>query len=832
MKSYSTLSIRYLKENKKKSILTILGITMASILISAVFTFALSFVDSMISYERSIKNWEFSLNSITKTNAINVKNNVEIKDVSIQGKTENLFLGSENKKTNLTKSGGEYYNNIYRNKIISGKYPSKENEVVLDKVTADKMSVDVGDEIKLKDNDGNILAYSISGLTEFDKVSANENITLYGFLDYDNLPEDSSYKVYVNLKSKKNKQDIIKNVIEDSKIEITEGTKTDNSELLYLTGNGGSDDITASMKKVAAFFIIIIMVCTITVIYNSFNISVLERMRYFGVLKAIGATKRQIKNLILKEGFIMGIIAIPLGYIIGFLALKIGMSIIASEKFMFIFDDFKVGFYPIVIVFDAFLIFITIYISLLMPIIKANRVSIIEAIKNVGEIKIGKIKHRKNRIINSLFGVEGSIAYKNIRRTPFRFIVTILALTVSIILFNVFYGFIDFSKQTISQQYMNVQFDSCAQKWNYPESFTDDEIAEIKSQPFIRTVYSIYSNYLNEPIENKFVSDNNNNQINEYEDIGYGVLRTNISVYDSEKEIDILKKYINLSNKDIEKLNDGGVILVDGYPKKDSSSGKKYIRRQTTFNVSDVITLPKTNVNDKDKIKNDIVSNNVYNSEVVGIINYSPLTGTMMNGQIELIYTKQGYEKVNSKVQINKLAFKFDGAEEAREECFKYFDEIKDSKGYFYEDFTNVIKDTQTIFNQVEFFVYCFIIIVTIISIINIFNTISTGIITRKREFSVLKAVGMTEKQLRKSIMFEGNFYGVISAILGGISSALLLLLLINLGGGIAAINYHFNFIAFTISIVSAVVITYISTAISLRKLKKITIVQGIRDEN
>ena len=193
----------------------------------------------------------------------------------------------------------------------------------------------------------------------------------------------------------------------------------------------------------AIFVIATIIVCTIVVIYNSFNISVIERIRYFGILKAIGATPKQIKRIIYKEGFLMGLIALPLGCIVGFLALKYGIKIFIGDTLMFI-ESFKVGFYPVIILVTAILVAITIFLSILMPARKANKISAVDAIRNKNEIKLGKLKRRKGRIVGKIFGVEGSIAYKNIRRTPFRFIITCLALTVSIIMFNVFYGFVDF----------------------------------------------------------------------------------------------------------------------------------------------------------------------------------------------------------------------------------------------------------------------------------------------------------------------------------------------------------------------------------------------------
>ena len=136
----------------------------------------------------------------------------------------------------------------------------------------------------------------------------------------------------------------------------------------------------------AIFVIATIIVCTIVVIYNSFNISVIERIRYFGILKAIGATPKQIKRIIYKEGFLMGLIALPLGCIVGFLALKYGIKIFIGDTLMFV-ESFKVGFYPVIILVTAILVAITIFLSILMPARKANKISAVDAIRNKNEIK-------------------------------------------------------------------------------------------------------------------------------------------------------------------------------------------------------------------------------------------------------------------------------------------------------------------------------------------------------------------------------------------------------------------------------------------------------------
>ena len=123
------------------------------------------------------------------------------------------------------------------------------------------------------------------------------------------------------------------------------------------------------------------------------------------------------------------------------------------------------------------------------------------------------------------------------------------------------------------------------------------------------------------------------------------------------------------------------------------------------------------------------------------------------------------------------------------------------------------------------------LLVITIISIVNILNTISTNIIIRKREFSILKAIGMTEKQLNKSVILEGTLYGIISGIFGGVISAILLAVLVKLTMGMAVVEYKFDFVAFIGSIIAAILITYVATLIPLRKLRKLSIVEGISDD-
>ncbi|HEY5525775.1 MAG TPA: FtsX-like permease family protein, partial [Clostridium sp.] len=644
-------------------------------------------------------------------------------------------------------------------------------------------------------------------------------------------------------KSEKNKQEIMDKVISNANIQVKEDTKIQNTELLYLTGNGSGSGITGALKNMAIFVIVIIMVCTITVIYNSFNISVMERIKYFGILKAIGATPKQIKKIIFKEGILMGLIALPAGSLIGFLALKYGMKIFIGDDLLIMLKDFKVNFYPSIILVTAILVSVTIWLSILGPARKAQKVSAVEAMRNKNEIKIGKIKRRKGKLVEKIFGIEGSLAYKNTRRTPFRFIVTVIALTVSLILFNVFYGFLDYAKQAVSQMYMNIVFDSQLTKANTGEEFTRDEINQVYKNVPAKESYEIYfdnfklalpKDKVNEEYEGKTKMPVGSKNI---DDTGYREMPSTSTYIEGEKELKLAEQYLLEGKIDMEALKNDGVILIDS-TKITNEDGSKEIIRATNYKVGDKIKIPKLknykssseDASDAN-IRTAINNNDFIEVPVVAIVEKDPLVGEYATGGIELLMHKDSSTKLFGKVNPNTLLFNFEDDENSRVEAIKYIDGVKDVKGYSYTDIGDQVKQMEQVYGQVEFFVYCFIGIVTVISVVNIFNTISTNLLLRRKEFSTLRAIGMTEKQLRKSVMLEGTLYGVFAAIFGGIGSTALLLLLIKISGGLADVEYKFAFIPFILSIVAAISVTYISTMIPLRKLRSISIVEGISDD-
>lgn len=803
MKSYSDISKRYMKENKKRTVLTIVGIALATTLLFAIGTFLLSFRDSMISKERKNRNYEFKLNDIPGEKVDKIVKNIEIKNSALVDSNIEYTMNDYNILIN--KYNDEYYKLIYKGELVEGKIPSSDNEIVIDTITKKKLNVKLGDSLIVKDKENNEVNLKIVGIRKVDMYSSGNELDVDGY--FSKIEKSKKYMIYINLKSEKKKQEIISEVIKKADIKLEEGMKEDHGLLLYLTGNGGSDAIDSSIKGLSIFIISIIIICTITVIYNSFNMSVIERIRYYGILKAIGATNRQIKRILYKEGFLMSIIAFPIGCIVGFISLKLGIKIFIGDKFMF--TDFKVNFYPIIILITAILVIITVFLSLLAPTRKIKKISAVDAMKNRGEIKVGKIKRRKTRVIEKIFGIEGSMAYKNIRRTPMRFIITLLALTISIVLFNVFYSFMDFAKQAVKGEFMNIAFDAQLEKKNR-DGFTNEEIDTIKNNVKCNTMYSLYS----KEIVTKINKDNLTDYYYKNTVFEDNKLVANIYGCSGEVELNLTKEYVVEGSIDYDKLKNGGVILVDGNATRDKNDNRK-IERLTNYKVGDEIKL--ASEDNKTTIK----------GTVIAILNKDPFYGSYMRSMSIYGLKDVLFSDTEEKTNYNWLGFKYDNDKD-RQETIEYFD-VEDS--YSYIDLGSQVEQINSVYSQIEFFVYCFIIVITIISVVNIFNTISTNLLLRKKEFATLKAMGMTEKQLKKTVILEGTLYGIISAIIGGIVSAVLSNIMLKTGGAIGDIDYVFPYLAFSASILVAILVTYIATLIPLRRLRKLTIVEGISDD-
>ena len=264
---------------------------------------------------------------------------------------------------------------------------------------------------------------------------------------------------YVTLKNPKEYENVknqIKNTIEaETKNEIEVEV---NADLLRFEGVL-SESTLGVLYGIASVIIVIIIVSSVFVIRNSFSISVSEKTKQYGMLASVGATKKQIKRSVLLEGLYIGIIAIPLGILLGIVAIIILLWIVnLLIGDMMEGTEFVYNVPGMAILISVVISGITIFLSCLIPAIKASKIPPIEAIRGTDDIKIKTRKIKTSKLTKKLFGIGGVIASKNLKRNRKKYRTTIVSLVVSISIFIALSSFLTYGQMMTGSYYTDLNY--------------------------------------------------------------------------------------------------------------------------------------------------------------------------------------------------------------------------------------------------------------------------------------------------------------------------------------------------------------------------------------
>ncbi|NFI84776.1 ABC transporter permease [Clostridium botulinum] len=885
MKSYSEITGRYLKQNKKRTILTIVGIILAISLFSGIGNLFFSMRDGLVTNERKNKgNYEVKYFGVNKDKVNKLSNNFEIKDYGVS-KDNNFFIlkddkNKENKSAmdnkpkiiNLDFYDNSMLNNVMTINMKEGRKPKAADEIILEKRAKTKFGKKVGDYIEANNIDPEVLVKSLkvdSKITEqsnLQKLQSNEvksykivgyyekgvsqTSDLYearGYLDKNSMKKDDNYSFYANLKEKKNKVDIGKKV--GSTVGLSEKKEIDgipeisfNNAVLRLMAEGNDTLLNKDTMSVFIFIATLIIVCTVAVIYNAFNISVAERINQFGVLRSIGATPGKIRKLVFKEAFIMSIIAIPIGILSGYLGIYTTIKLMSNSE-RFVFEGLKIGFYKEVILICIVLTLITIILSVLGPAIKASKVSPIDAIRNSSNLKKEKIRRRKGRLIKLIFGIEGAVAYKNIRRNNKRFIITVFSLMISLIMFIIITSMTKMTDEVTKQLISSAPFDAVIQT---KESMDEKFISEIKSKDGIKKVYTPKIRralvYLEKDILNEKYYEKINKDMPKSEKIkgkDYVCLdQVTYSAYD-KSSFEEVKNNLADGKIDTEALNNNGVLLINRN-EVSKKNGGRVVADITKYKVGDKIRIPRTKdkfypqmgenkkLDLKGEFKQGVEKGDFIELTIVGILNKDIFNISAANNSIGLVFSDKCFEKNFGKLPIDAVAINYKN-EKAGEKYAGYFEEKAEELQGSYMDLHSVNDQMDSIQKQIAVFMYGFIAIITIIGMVNIINTITIGLLLRKSEFATLTAIGMTKSQLNKMVMLEGLLHGIFTSVFGSIISYILYNFLLKQSFNFINFDIKFPIDVFITGILGVIAITLLAFIIPLRRLKKMSIVENIR---
>ena len=478
MSILNDLTIKNLKLNKKRTIVTIVGIILSTALMVGIGLLFSSFQDYMIretiSYNGKYEA-EYGDVSLDKLNSIDKKDFSYFYQKAIGfSKFDSaneykpyLYISSVNK---------EYFNELH---LISGRFAENDSELVISNHinTNGGASYKIGDIITLKYGERviegvNTLAnneyyeeetlnivgektYTIVGIVErsnFEDYSASG----YSTFTLDMNDKDGIVNVFVMFNNKKKiikqSEDLAKKLGYDNAISY-------NSTLLALYGESTYGNIMKSMITMIVIMLSLVSIGCIVVIYNSFAISVMERKKEFGLLSSIGATKKQLSYTVFFEALIEGIIGIILGICGAYIGIGTVILIINNLIGDILVLKLNLVTNIVFIIIPVIFMILVIFISALVPSRRAAKVSPIEAIRQNDDIKVNKKKIKTGKLVNKLFGIEGEIALKNIKRNKKKYRVTIVSLFISIVLFISFSSYMNYTIDTASSVMGEVPYD-------------------------------------------------------------------------------------------------------------------------------------------------------------------------------------------------------------------------------------------------------------------------------------------------------------------------------------------------------------------------------------
>lgn len=853
------LSIRNLKLNKKRTISTIIGIILSVALICAVSTMVSSFQATLV--ENAINEsgyYHLKIGSISNSDIKSIQNNRDVKEIfTSQTIGFSKLEGGQNEYKpylKLYSMDKETFEKLKLSaKLVEGKFPENSSEILISKHISSNGKVDykIGDKIKLQVGErktlDNYKLYDSNSYQEEGEKLENVNdfeFTVVGIIERPEFGFESysapgytvitteinsgRKDVYITLKNPKDSKEAISQIlgVKDYR-NMSEGEETKyveydvNKELLRWEGFAFSDSTISMLFAVCGVVIFIIVFTSVFCIKNSFEIATSEKIKMYGMLSSVGATKKQIKKNVKFEAMLLGTIAIPLGIVSGifadFILIKIVNNLIGEQLLGHVNGIvLKIAISPIIV--SVLLGIVTIYLSAISSAKKASKVSPIENLRNSDQIILKSKKLKTPKIIGKVFGQGGILAYKNLKRSKKKYRTTVMSLTVSIFIFITMNAFITNSFDFTSKYYKDTGYN--LRTYSGEENITDDMIKQITNLEEVKFLSILYENnddYLQIEDSSKIIQIQGVDYIKEENDgeiqkINIGgenpITRMQIKALNTKD----FKEYVKELGLNYGEVKKSGILLDNSY--NYNEEGDLEESRRYTYDENDIIT---------GKFKDE-----EFNIKIAKII----VSGKNRPKGLENSYYTDGYLVIN-KDEYSDIDFRISCICVDSKDPDKTEDDIqKICSDIRISNFDAQVREERSMALVVKIFLYGFITVITLIGVTNIFNSITSNMELRQKEFAMLKSIGMTKKEFSRMINLETIFYS---------SKALLYGVILGLIGTFALYksfsvkmneSMYIPIIPIIISAIGVFILVYVIMKYSLGKINKQNTIDTIRNEN
>ncbi len=885
MQILNRLTIRNLKLNKRRTIVTIIGIILATALLTAVATMAVSLKESVTLRSKKVDgDFHLLLYDMTDKEKESVINNRQVESYY---ETHEVGYGVLDGCVNDSKPyvyiealDSDTFEKAEIN-VTSGRLPEDDSEIVISSHIktnggvkynlGDKITFDIGDRTyngkKLYQNDTyredeqleakQTKTYKVVGIC--DRLPYGEEPRTapgYSVITLANKADTSLNKsdIYLrfNKKALKDRYDLTADILgvdktlfnklnsgklEDKEIQTLK-SQLDKTHSYYINNSlikyeAFYDSSVAFVYNMAAVVMVIIIITSAVCISNSFAISINQKTKQYGMLASIGATPRQIRKNVFFEAAFMGVIGIVAGIGGGLSASYI--LVVLSNKMLIDTFEMSIVYAPSLlgVLLSIVLAIVTIVLSALVPAIRASRMSPIMAINHSEDIKIKSKSLKTPKLIGKVWGEGGVLAYKNMKRNKRKYRVITISIALSVSTFIALYGFMSLLTESVNR-YANDKIDLRVYMSSYKSMSVDEAnkkvsniVNRINNETNITDFTFARGFYASLKDEPKYSSDYK--EVNKYE---AGLAENNgyyISIISLGNEE--YGKYIKKLGISKETAQSGGILVDNTYQYINNGNDIKYFNIYDGYKAGDVLTYRIDTSNSSKSLDNSKSSDDtiLYDIRIVALSNERPFG-------YDNAYTSYGYlivsddymNRIDTKnTDSTLLNINCDDPDKAQDILVN---EFNIGQNYIFNAAQERRNDEKLILTM-KIFLYGFIAIVSLIGITNIFNTVTTGMELRGKEFAMLQSIGMTKKEFDKMIRLESVFYGSKALIIGVVSGTILSYV-IYISAGESQLKYTLPLLAIVMSVIVVIILLLGIMKYSIAQIRKQNIVETIRNEN
>ena len=907
MNVFNKVTLESLKKNRTRTIVTIIGIMLSAAMICASTTFVSSMQNFVLRCEiYSSGDWHGAVYDAAYKDYEDIRDSGKVSSAAYAQVLGYAKIDSANeRKPYLYVLGGDVASSYFETMpvhLILGALPKDSTEIILpEHLTSNgKVNYKLGDTVTLdvgdRTLDGRRLGqdtpvYTYDSETQVEIMSGErlENTeprtyTVVGiyerptFEDYSapgytaltaadpKSADQSLIHCYFKLHKPAGVYDFMKEMGYTQEYRYAYNTKV----LLY-SGTAPFDSFLTAFYSLAAIIIALIVFGSVSLIYNAFSISVSERTRQFGLLSSVGATRKQLRRMVLFEALAVSIVGIPLGILVGIGGIGITLLLIGDKFSSIVRADIPmricVSWQAVVIA--AVIALVTVLISAWIPSKRATGVSAVEAIRQSMDIKVSGRPVRTSKLAYKLFGLPGVLAGKHYKRNRKKYRTTVVSLFMSIVLFVSAAAFTDYMMESAEGGLASDQFDLIyAAESDASAAMTPDELLDLlfSDQNVTGGTYTkkqflqgdISREYVTAMFADRFSNFGMESEDRAPKELGisgylYFVADTEFNrllekynlkeadYYDRDKPLGIaldrnigfdrrLEKYVTMDTLQ----GDGCVIEglyyveIDGYYRKDSridENGNKVVLYQNRDNENDIIERPY----EESFAKYTLRSEKTIEEAPFFVSRSTPVA-------INMIYPYSMLESVVPEAALNQFRnTEYFLTSSNHTASFENLAPVLTENGLSSRQLFDYAANAETDRNVVTIirvFAYGFIVLISLIAAANVFNTISTNISLRRREFAMLKSVGMTQKGFRRMMNYECLLYGSKALLLGLPVSCGITYLIYRAVTTAYETSFHLPWAAIGIAVLSVFLVVFATMMYAMRKVKKDNPIDALKNEN